>query len=227
MLKAFSYTERKRNIKINEKDLSNQEKKIALQYVIDHPSKESYRNCPICGMDHSKYIFERWDVEYFYCKVCGTIYVPIDDDTEKGYTSLSEMSVFRNSDEYQEQEEEYRGSSWDEIVTWLSYRSYRYLSRNKGLSIIDIGNKYRGFVDRIRESNLCDAYDLRESFLENDSKCIEKADVILYLNQIKHEVHPVDRLKKIREMMNDNGLLVLSSRLGSGFDIVHHLSDFF
>lgn len=231
MLKAFEYSERKSELREHEKNLSSKEKKIAMQYVIDHPSKEVKSCCPICGNDHSQYMFEQWDVEYKYCKDCGSIFVSVDKDTEKGYVGLPELINFRSSREYQKQEEKYRGSSWDEIVTWLNFRTYRYLGRNKNLKIIDFGNKYNGFSNRLCNSKLCGIYDLREPcIIPSDAAdshqiidkrgLVERADLILYMNQIKHEVNPVERLRELRDYLSDDGLLVLSSRLGSGFDVL-------
>ena len=230
MLKAFDYTERKRNIKTNERNLSAQEKRIAMKYVTAHPMKAKNSACPMCGRDHGKYIFERWDIDYLYCKQCGSIYVPVDKETEKDYLSMEEWIEFHNSDNYQTQEEKFRGTTWDEIVFWLTYRTFRYLGRNKGLSVIDIGNKYMGLSKRIESSPLCEAYELRDSSLplkysgssKDGSKSfkVEKADVVLYLNQMKHEVEPKSRLNEIREYIKDDGILVLSTRLGSGFDVL-------
>ncbi len=220
MLKAYEYTDRKKNLKEQELDLSKQEKKIALQYVIDHPSKIKSCICPICGTERSKYIFERWDVEYRYCKECGSIFTFVDADTENGYINLKELREFRTSDVYQNQEERLRSLTWDEMVDWLSFRTYRYLGHNKGLNIIDIGNKYSGLSRRFSESELCAGYDLRESIFTDSHVDIGKADIILYLNQLKHEISPKERLCKIRDCMVDDGLLVLSSRLGSGFDVL-------
>lgn len=220
MLKAYEYTERSYEIKKREIDISTQEKKMALQYVIDHPNHIKRVICPVCGEDHSKFIFERWDVEYFYCKECGTIYVPVEDEIEQGYKSLKSLSDFQNSDIYQSEEERYRGLAWDEIVSWLMFRSYRYLGRNIGLKIIDIGNKYRGLSRRLRESKLCGEYDLRGSKLPERFDSVGVGDVILYFNQIKHEGNPKDKLMSIRKWLSDDGIFIMSSRLGSGFDVL-------
>lgn len=221
MLKSFEYSERKKDLKAHEKNLINIEKTIAMQYVLEHPNKSNSTCCPICGKENNHYFFERWEVEYRFCKECGTVFVNVDEDTEKEYVKLPELVDFRNSSDYQEQEEKYRASSWDEIVTWLSFRTYRYLGRNNDLSILDFGNKYVGFSERIRCSKLCGGYELKESSLPTVTDHISgKADLILYMNQIKHEVHPSERLMEFRELLSDDGLLVLSSRLGSGFDIL-------
>lgn len=220
MLKAYEYTERGYDIKKREIDISIYEKKMALQYVIDHPNHIKRTACPVCGENHCKYIFDRWDVEYLYCKDCGTIYVPVEDEIEQGYRALKSLTEFQNSDVYQSEEERYRGLAWDEIVSWLTYRTYRYLGRNTRLNIIDIGNKYRGLSRRLRESKLCGRYELRDSKLPDRYDALDTGDVVLYLNQIKHERNPREKLMTIREWVSHDGLFVMSSRLGSGFDVL-------
>ncbi len=221
MLKSFEYSERKKDLKAHERNLINIEKKIAMQYVLDHPVTVNKSCCPICGKNNNHYFFERWEVEYRFCKECGTIFVNVDEDTENGYIKLPKLIEFRNSSEYQEQEERYRATSWDELVTWLSFRSYRYLGKNKRLKILDYGNKYFGFSERIRCSKLCGKYELKESNLSTITDSLSgKADLVLYMNQIKHEVQPSRRLLEFRELLSDDGILILSSRLGSGFDVL-------
>ena len=52
------------------------------------------------------------------------------------------------------------------------------------------------------------------------SEKIEKADVILYMNQLQHETNPTETLKELRKELKEDGVLILNTRLGSGFDIL-------
>jgi len=223
MLKAYDLVDMKTDLNTKEKKLSNQEKYIAMRYAIEHPTRWKHSCCPVCGSESTRFIFERWEVDYCICEDCGTIYVPIDElDVLTNYINLPELKTFRGSEEYQSKEKDIRDESWNEFISWMSFRTFRYLGRNANLSVIDIGNKYLNFSNKIKASELCGKYELQNSLIqekENKSE-IKNADIILYLNQIKHTMDPVESLNKIRSKLKDNGLLLVSTRLGSGFDVL-------
>ncbi len=221
MLKAYDYAERPMDNKMHEAGLFNTEKKIAMKYVLDHPLKNIKCDCTICKSNKIKYIFSRWDVNYYYCEECGSIFVPTDMDVVSNYTALPEMIEFRNSDKYQSQASDARSVVWDDCVSWLSFRAFRYLGKNEKLDVLDYGNKYRGLVEKIQNAALVGNYELRSSIL-NDIICgkVEKADIVIYFNQLQHETNPVESLKMLKENMKKDSILVLSTRLGSGFDIL-------
>lgn len=221
MLKAYDYAEVKNTTEgIQNQGLFNKEKSHALKFVLDNKNTFKKVNCPICGSAHTRFIFSRWEVEYCFCDECCSIYIPVDEDLIKEYLKMPEMKELRISEEYQSQAELRRADIWDELVMWAQYRLYRYLGRNTELSVIDYGNRYNGLVDRFKNSEICKKYDLRDSILTVESEKVEKADVILYMNQLQHEVNPVKTLSDLRENLKDDGILILSTRLGSGFDIL-------
>lgn len=221
MLRAYDYAERPMDNKMHEAGLFNKEKKIASKYVFDHPLKNVKCNCTICNSEKVKNIFSRWDVNYYLCESCSSIFVPAPDEVVEGYSKLNEMKEFRNSDEYQDQATESRDIAWDDVVSWAEYRVYRYLGRNKGLEIIDYGNKYKGFVNKIVDSGLVSKYELRETILDiNTGDKVKNADVLIYMNQLQHEMNPIKKLKEIGKDLKNEGILLMSTRLGSGFDIL-------
>ncbi len=221
MLKAYDYAEPVKNkIEIKDSVLFQREKQIAQNFVISNPIKYECHSCPICGSEHTKFIFERWDINYRYCDICKSIFVPVEQETLKKYLELKEIKELKTSKEYQKQASERRNSIWNDLVLWAEYRIFRYLGRNTELNIIDFGNKYEGFIDLFCKSKLIGNYELRNSFLDLKTNHIEQADVILYLNQLQHENDPIYSLSKIRESLLKDGLLILNTRLGSGFDIL-------
>lgn len=221
MLKAYDYAEVKVvNDGIQNQGLFNKEKSYALKFVLENKNRYEKTVCPICGSKHTRFIFSRWEVEYCFCEECCSIYIPVDENLVKEYLNMKEMKELRCSDEYQEQAELRRGEIWDELVMWAQFRLYRYLGRNTELSVIDYGNRYLGLVDRFRNSNICREYELRESILDVSTEKIEKADIILYMNQLQHEVDPIKTLSELKENLKDEGILILNTRLGSGFDIL-------
>lgn len=221
MLRAYDYAEGVQSIKqLQDESLFQREKAIALKFVLEHPNGMRVTGCPVCGSRHTEYIFSRWDTDYQFCNDCCSIFVPASRETIEEYLQLEEMKQLRISEEYQRQAEFRRAEVWDELVMWAKYRIYRYLGRNTGLDVIDYGNRYRGSVSRFRESGICARYELRDSILQETTERLDTADVILYMNQLQHEVNPINTLRELKKRLGGDGILILNTRLGSGFDIL-------
>lgn len=221
MLKAYDYTEyRQLSAELQNAGLFRKEKGIALKFVLDHPNQNRNRRCPICGTKHTRFIFSRWDIEYLLCDECYSIFVPVEEQLIEDYLNTEDMKRLRLTEEYQEQAEYRRGSIWNEFVMWTQYRIYRYLGKNTGLEAIDYGNRYMGSVNRFLKSGIFHKYELRDSILPIKTEHMDTADVILYMNQLQHEINPVFTLKRLKGNLKDHGILILNTRLGSGFDIL-------
>ena len=221
MLKAYDYSDKKTEPRSEEeKQLFREEKKIAQKFVICHHEARENKSCPICGSDRTRFIFARWDVDYQFCEKCSSIYVPVKAKTMQKYFQLEEMKSLRNSAKYQEYARLRRAGIWKDLIMWAEFRTYRYLGMNRGLGIIDYGNKYMGFVDLIRQSPMTGRYELKDSVLEVNMDSVEKADVLFYMNQLQHVIDPIGTLSQLQDNLKENGLLILNTRLGSGFDVL-------
>ena len=221
MLKAYDYNGFKlQPSELQDVSLFNREKAIAFGFVLKHPMKDAVTYCPVCGGQHTRYFFSRWDIDYLFCDECGSIFVPVEEAIIQEYLICSEMQKLRALKEYQDQAEARRAEIWEEQVLWAKYRVYRYLGRNTCLNIIDYGNRYAGSVNRFRNSGMCTAYELRNSILPIETENLKQADVVLYMNQMQHEADPIKALERLKESLRPDGILILNTRLGSGFDIL-------
>lgn len=226
MLKAYDYSEPGQQTKeIQDAELFRREKEGALKFVLNHSQRSQgcfmkKRECIVCGSTHTRFIFSRWDVDYLFCDECCSIFVPIDEETIQEYLAIKEMKELRISDDYQEQAECRRGRIWDELVMWAQFRIYRYLGKNIDLDVIDYGNRYLGSIERFRRSGLCRHYELRDSIMPLETEKLPAADVVLYMNQLQHEVNPVSTLQKLNQQLKEGGILIINTRIGSGFDIL-------
>lgn len=221
MLKAYDYY----GLRLHPSELQDavffrKEKAIAHSFVLEYPMQESEEICPVCGGVHTRYFFSRWDVRYLFCNTCGSIFVPVQKEILNHYLQSTEMNQLRISEAYQSQAEQRRNMIWEEQVLWAKYRIYRYLGRNHNLEMIDCGNRYFGSAVRFRDSGMCAKYELRTSILPLKTDFVDKADVILYMNQLQHELNPVDALRMLKNSLKSDGILILNTRLGSGFDIL-------
>ncbi|OUM88991.1 MAG: hypothetical protein BAA01_10265 [Bacillus thermozeamaize] len=231
MLKAYDYIEYDHAVdkRLHDTRIFNEEKRIAERVVRDllqnKPVKEKTGSCPVCGNADVNIFFDIWSVEYYRCESCFSIFTNADPDVLEAYKKSNELIEFRLSDQYQSAAEERRDIVWEDMIDWVKFRSYRYLGRNKNLNVIDYGNRFKALVNRLITSSLVDRYELRDSIIPNIEVCAkplgsEKADIVLYLNRIQQSINPVQDLQALHEIMKEDGLLFLSTRVGTGFDIL-------
>ncbi len=237
MLKAYDYSEigfSKRELKNEE--LFNEEKRLAHDFVLSHVSRRKGGKCPMCACLGARFLFHRWDVDYFICPECYSIFVPIEDEIMEEYLALESLKQLRISSRYQEEAEKRRADMWEETLMWLKYRTFRYLGTNRQLDVIDYGNRFSGLSERIARSDLCGRYRLENSILsrspaedamennvKNEPESGEKltgADMVLYMNQLQHEYAPEKVIKNLGKKLREGGLLFLNTRLSSGFDVL-------
>lgn len=179
------------------------------------------RKCTVCGSEDISVFFEKWGVPYFRCASCDSIFVSVSPDALTTYASNEELIRLRTSRDYQNEETSIRSIVWEELLDWVRFRTFRYIGRKSGLSIIDYGNRYKDFAFKILNSDFCSLYELRDSILQDvPSQHLIKADIIFYFNKIQQSLDPLSDLKDAFDALNDNGLLFFSTRIGTGFDIL-------
>lgn len=241
MLAAFNYYDpeeenRIRN-EIKNSQLFDKEIEMARKFAeLHNPSIDSKSTmigdekvcCPICKSKHVNLFYEKWNVKYLRCDSCYSIFADVDENTEQEYRQLHDMIELRISKEYQEKAAISRKQMWNELLDWLKFRTYRYLGENTNLTIVDYGTRYYGLIDLLKKSDMCGKYELRDSILKfaecdsyNNQLYGEKqADVVLCLDYIQHENDPIQLLRRIKLDLKQEGILFLSTRAGSGFDIL-------
>lgn len=224
MLRSYQYTEKSYLDYAMQSDLLHEKEiNIARKYVNSHEvRKDMYNRCPICHGDSGDYFYTKWRVDYLCCKKCKSVFAVFDEDIVTGYRNDSDLKELRLEEGYQNQITQKRESVWKEFLEWVEVRAFRFMKRNKGLNIVDVGNRLSGYSECIRLSELCGKYDLRQSILGEDSFQIKdgQADIVFYMDQIKTETHPHGKIQEIKKYLKEDGILVLNTRAGSGFDIL-------
>lgn len=228
MLKAYDYVE----YSPDSSSLQNPqyfEKELELaQSVV----KQIYRKkresccCPACCSSRISHFCEKWKVEYLHCDDCETVFAAVGREELEQYRQSEELMEFRVSEEYQQEAAQKREITWMESADWITFRAFRYLGKNTGLSVLDIGNRYEGYVSMVKGLPLTGSYTLKESIL--NKRCLlktyteetGKADIVLYLNQIQQSLKPLEKLQEIYAEMKPGALLFFSTRMGTGFDVL-------
>lgn len=224
MLRSYQYTEKSYlDYSMQSNLFQMKEIDIARRYVENHHIRHDLKKkCPICDKDTGQYFFTKWNVDYLCCEECNSIFAVCDEEDVEGYLKFQDIIDLRLSDAYQVQISESRESSWREFIEWLEVRSYRFLRRNKNLNIIDISNRLSGQIDMIRGAEICRKYELRDTIIHDSYDRIAdgEADIILYNDVIKTELHPKERLESIKGALKPDGIVVIGARAGSGFDVI-------
>lgn len=212
MLRAYSYTEHTGlGQKLSDKTFASTERSLAEEFVKYNRielAQTMKSCCPICGSEHTELFSLISDIPYLRCADCWSVFIPIEQSTVDSYRAYAPLISLRRSEEYQGIMRVKRERMWEELCFWIQYRCARYFGIDAKYSILDIGNRYDGFKEQL--SKLTDRY----------SDSVRFADVILYLTQIQYDTDPKAVLSGLGERLNDGGLLFLSARTGSGFDLL-------
>lgn len=222
MLRSFEYTEIPYKRDSFQSDfLREKEIKIAHEFVMQHKGKNIISKlCPICNKGQGEYFYTKWGMDYVRCDNCKSVFALCDIDNLELYKKSKELLQLRTSEEYQQEIIDRREEAWTEFLEWVQVRSFRFMHRNTNLSIIDFGNRYKGYTEAIQKSQLCGEYNLRQTILQEDEKSIQHADIVFCLDQLQQESKPEKLLRKMRIQLKDDGLLFIGTRAGSGFDIL-------
>lgn len=224
MLRSYQYTETPYvNYSMQEDVFREKEVAIAYDFVKNHKiRRESRTSCPICGKGNGHFFYNKWNVDYLKCDNCKSIFTVVDEQVIKEYRNLKSLREMRLESEYQNNITAKRTDYWQGLIDWIQVRAYRFLKRNRDLAIVDVGNRFEGFSEQIRHSDLCGEYNLRKSILMPDEETIAfgKADLVFYFDQLQGISNPEEILKLIRDYLTDDGILYIGNRAGSGFDIL-------
>lgn len=226
MLKAFDTIEAEQmDTGIVDERIFAEERRLALDFVRQNPASD-VGDCPICGNKNPNVFMEIENTIYLRCKVCGSIFVSADGSITCRYKAYEPLVSLRCSQEYQANATQKRSRVWEDLAFWLRFRCARYLGRGEDLNVILHGSHHQGLADTINKSGLCGKFRLEASILSledstnGDAFDKEKAEVLLYLDQLSRETEPLVILQNLRQRIRPGGLLILSTRVGSGIDIL-------
>lgn len=224
MLRSFQYKEKSVMDYSMENNLfRDKEIEIARRFALSHSARRNMDMlCPVCGSQNRSYFYTKWNVDYLRCQECKSIYAVVEERLVNEYQNNGELLDLRKSDAYQKQITESRLESWQEFVEWVSVRAFRFMHRNSRLKVVDDGNRLRDYSECIRDSELCSVYELRNSIIGKSDFSVGEgdADIVFCLDQLQKRQHPDRYLKDLKKYLKDDGILILNTRAGSGFDIL-------
>jgi len=176
--------------------------------------------CP-CGSKDFSLLFVKWSVGYYACSNCKTILAGADATQVKEYKYDNNLIGFRTSVDYQTDAAARRDQSWEELINWIYFRTFRHL-RLRAFKILDIGNRYVELAKKIEASEFCNEYSLEDSIInyKPSTPLSGQADVVLYVNNLQQSLNPLEDIEHAGAKLKPGGLMFLSTRIGTGFDIL-------
>jgi hypothetical protein len=199
------------------------EQELAKTFVDKLITHDIVEACPICGSHRNEILFGKWGFKYAICPESWSIALaampPID--ILKDYLFNSALSKFRASKEYQQIVNEKRVDLWEGQRAWIKGRINRYLGHNK-YNVVDWGSKSTGWIESMRKEDFIKDLSIMEplppiSMTEGLNK---KADLILMIDVLQREVLPYRLLERVSDKIKKDGLLFITCRAGSGYDVL-------
>jgi hypothetical protein len=176
-----------------------------------------------CGEKEMSLFFEKWNVGYYRCSACGSIMAGASNAIVDKYHGDEKLINLRMSVDYQNEAAVAREKSWEELLDWICFRAFRYTGKRE-FNIIDFSNRYIRFSEKISSSSFCKEYELRDSIIGASSgdifKNINKADIVLCVNNLQRSMNPVEDICHASKDLAKGGLMFLTTRIGTGFDIL-------
>ena len=213
--KAYSYSEIEHLSEgVHDRAILEREKLLASEFVESYPCPSQPSLCPLCESEETDRFAEIGGAQYHRCRICWSLFLNVSEDVIHKYRDYKPLNSFRESRIYQETARQKREAIWREQLFWVEFRSARYLQPLRELSVIEIGGRFKGFSEIIKAS--CAQYSQHRTI-----ELIQGlSDVVLYFGSMQLEVSPTKALYMIHKHLGDNGLLFLSTRVSTVFDIL-------
>lgn len=197
-------------------------------------------NCPACGANGHKPVFQKDKFKFSECCGCKTVFVnprPGKEGLKEYYTKAEAPCEFTKMVKTKEanRKELIYGARAEAVISAIK----KYLPGEKDISIAEIGGGTGGFLGVLREMRPQWAYMsveperaatrfLKEKgfkvisdTIENmDTSKLSGADVVLNFELIEHIFDPYDFLRKVYSILPKGGLFIFTTPNYKGFDFL-------
>lgn len=195
---------------------------LAKAFVTSLPQSLSIDPCPVSGFERHEVLFEKWGRRYALCSKTWSLCLGAlpDEKTLHLYFHDSDLARYRRSSDYQETFTQMRKDLWTSQVEWVEGRVRRYMGMDT-YKLVDWGPRMQGWVNNMGSALFVSDYIVADP-LPPVEPCgrPENADIALLFDIIQRFKRPKELLEKVFKGMNPGGLLLLSCRSGSGFDVL-------
>ena len=207
---------------LHHNQLYQQELTLAEAFVANLPQPSAIDVCPVSGLERHEVLFEKWGMQYALCPQTWSLSLGSlpDDQTMRSYFVTSDLAGYRKSDEYQYTYTQLRKGLWDEQVQWVEGRVRRYLGMEK-YSLSDWGPRMLGWTDTMGIATFVSDYVIVEPLPPVEPTVHKKnTQVALLFDVIQRYSRPRELLDRVFQGLKPGGILLLTCRSGSGFDVL-------
>jgi len=223
LLKSYEFTENMQfDATVTDNALLLEERNLAFEFVRNVPEyKAENAACPACGEMMSVLFMEIFGIEYRRCGACHSLFVPIKPEVVMQYANHKDLLNFQRSSKFQQTISALRTKLWSETLFWINFRTARYLGRNNALNILEYDGIYTGLSQLLQRASLCGKYVRRSEVLGNIGEIKNgEIEMALYWDTLPSSAKPLKILSALYESLSWDGILMIATRVGSGFDIL-------
>ena len=198
-------------------------------------------DCPACGSANKAPAFDRGDYHYWECRDCWSVFVsprPTPDQLS-WYLDSSPVAELRRSGPYRDAMSEYRRDLTEYRADWAALLCSRASGDGECL-VADIETRSSDYLHALAERGIRRVAVVNPQFspgdlpaetaesvrIETDLSVLPaEGSLVTAFDVLEHTLDPTDLLRAAHGALRDGGLMALTGRSGSGFDIQVTWSD--
>lgn len=204
--------------------------------LLDQQERFVETACPACASSDREPAFEKHGYTYWSCRGCATLFVSSrpSDPLLDWYLLRSPVAEFRDSKEYREAMERRVNELAAYRAEWVSELCDRVGSDGQR-PVVDVETRSPNYLAELQRRQLGPLIAVkplgslpgslttpaRSLRTVNDLADLEGANakLITAFDVLEHQASPFDLVRAAHEALGPGGLLVITTRSGSGFDI--------
>jgi hypothetical protein len=207
---------------IHHNSLYQRELSLAKAFVEDLPQVHMIDPCPVSGVERHEVLFQKWGNRYALCPETWSLSLCTlpTDEVMYNYLIDSDLSRFRQTGGYQDTFTKLRSELWAGQIEWIEGRVRRYLGMET-YSLIDWGPRMIGWTQKLKTASFISQYIVAEPLPPIIAQGQpENGHIALIFDVIQRCTRPGELLAKVFESISPGGLLLLTCRSGSGYDVL-------
>lgn len=168
--------------------------------------------CPSCKSEKYNPAFEKYSFHYVRCQECMSLYIQntLNEKDIKEYNKNLQKQLYST-----EKYSNYLDRLTDKMSSELELTFSRLFNKKQNINVAYLGTKDKVYKRVLKDfDNNFTVIDIYEK-LEN-----KKFDLVIIDHFIEKVTNLTTFINKISLLLNDNGLLYITMRVGSGIDIL-------
>jgi hypothetical protein len=200
-------------------------------YTLDTSQFGELINCPACGSERIIPAFDLWQFHYAECQQCSSVFVRNRPNVSQlsWYLNESPAALYRQSNSYlQAMQTNYKRLSAYR-ASWIDSIAIR-IPKAKDISILDLETRSGDFLSLLSQLAEWEVLSVAPRFApesDEQSQAYDSLDdvndgsvtILTAFDILEHQYSPTKFIEAIRKKLQPNGFFLMTTRVGSGFDI--------